>query len=71
MDPWAPPDGTFEVTGAAHGRPTSLIEGSASCGFSPVDSPEGLLLAFGTETNTKTLPADGMVLTKFQQWAQF
>ena len=34
-------------------------------------SPEGLLLAFGTETKTKTLPADGMVLTKFRQWAQF
>jgi hypothetical protein len=34
-------------------------------------SPAGLLLAFGTETKTKTIPADGILLVKFQQWAQF
>jgi hypothetical protein len=34
-------------------------------------SPQGLLLAFGTENKRKTPPEDGLVLTDFQQWQEF
>lgn len=39
--------------------------------FSLWTSPEGLLLAFGTESKTRTLPADALVLVRFHQWADW
>jgi hypothetical protein len=34
-------------------------------------SPQGLLLAFGTENKHKTIPDDGLLLTGFEQWQEF